>query len=551
MVSVVLPLPETDQSIRRPVVMSIVNQIIEYLQLPQGINVVYPAEMETLPQPGSLLQSNNRDSLLEPSTRLVVEVDEKYGSSFIGSNPISRTDMKPVFHDHQLDVFIKPAYTKTKVTLNLRYSDVSRNAILQWRDMTRMRLSTTFDSILNHVDYHYLIPYKFIELLHLIYTLRENQGGYGDTFQKYVAEFSSDRITDVSDIVGGNTHIAIPEKQIRMIGMIEFEPLLDLPEKDQDGTLWMINWSFKFNYMKPMGAVMTYPLCIHNQLLPEKYVVPVLDTQVDRILPETAEQVVASLRHFEIYRLASDYSGKTKSLTLPYFDDWYPETIPTFTFALINILCIITPTNLTSLFNLKQLDSITLDPYIIEYFESEYSYLTQIYKSFYHLELYEDNNLMDDQYIQVDSNLNVYSTINLDIRKRYHVRLSIITDFNPIYRKAFDRIRMFPNALVQTIKAIDNTLATNSTLDYLRNLKQISIYDMYRIYRYLTGSDDFLTSNEIYNLNKIRAYGYLTGREWDVVRKDSVQFNNVMSTYIIAEEQTARIEQGVKLNINA
>lgn len=536
MVAVVLPLPETDQSIRRPVVVSIVNQLITDLQFPPGIDIVYPAEMETMPQPGSTLHSKNRNSLLEPATRLTINVEEKYGSSFIGSNPISRTDMKPIFSDLLCDVHIKPTYTKTKMTLSIKYSDVSRNAILQWRDMTRMRLSTVFDTLLNHVEYHYLLPKQYVELLHHIHKLQENQGGYGKSFSEYIAEWSTDRITQVSTLIGDGSKLAIREKQIRMLGLIEFEPLLELPEIDQDGTLWSITFEFKFNYMKPMGAIMTYPLLIHNQLLEEKYVIPSLDTQVDRIIPETASQVVGSLRGFEIYRLSDKYTGKNKTLKLPYWDDWYPETFPTYTYGIVDALCLITPDDLTSLLNLNNLDNITLDPYILQYFGTEYPYLTQLYKSFYHLELYENNTLLDDSYLTVDSNLNVSSLVPLDIRKRYHVRLSIIVDFAPIYRAAFDRIRMYPNALIDTVKAINSTLKNSPTLDYLRNYKQVSIYDMYQIYRYLTHSDDFLTSAEIANLNKIAAYGYLKGKEWTTLKSDNVQFNTVMTSYIVAEE---------------
>jgi hypothetical protein len=532
MTSVVLPLPETEQSIIRPVVMSIVQDIIVNTQMPLDIQVIYPAHMDVMPQPGSLLQSNSREATYEPKTRLTVEVEEKYGSSYIGSNVITRTDMKPVFHDTKLDVFIKPIYTKSKMTLNLKYSHISRNAILQWRDNLRMRLSQTFDSFLNNIDYHYLLPYKYLDLLRLIYQYRQNIGGYSDNYNTWIGENSSNRITQVSTLVGSDPRIGIREKQIRLLALIEFDTLLGEPEKDHDGTLWTISFVYKFNYMKPIGCNMSYPLMIHNQLLPEEYIIPSLDTQVDRILPETADQLIGSLRDFEIYRLSDRYSGKTKPLQLPYFDDFYPMTAPTYTTGIFHALCQITPTNLTSLLNLNHLDYIVLDPCILSYFSTEYPYLTQIYKSFYHLELYEDDILMGDQSLTVDANLDVSSTSPLDIRKRYHVRLSMIIDFKPIYRAAFDRFRKYPCAVVNTVTAISNALDRFPEIQGLRGLKQISIYDMYLLYRHLTGSNDFLTANEITNLDRIKPYGYLTSSAFNTLRKDSVNMNTVMTTYI-------------------
>ena len=545
MVAVVLPLEETDQSVRRPVAMSVLTQLIKYLQFPSGISIVYPAELERMPQPGSSIQDVSRAAYLEPRTRISIELNERYGSSFIGSDPISRTQMKPVFQDKLLDVSIKPAYTKAKLEFTIKYSDVSRNAILRWRNQIRMRLSTVFDTLLHSLDYHYPIPETYLNLLHLIYQYRENQGGYGDSFQKYISEWSSDRITQISTLIGTEPLIAIREKQIRVLGLIEFEPLLEMPEKDQEGSLWCITFTYKVNYMKPIGCVMNFPLMIHNQLLPEDYVVPSLDTQVDRILPETASQLITGLREFEIYRLADNhrnalsYTKSNNTLKLPYWDDWYPLNVPTATFGLIDILCMITPDDTQSLFNLKQLDILTINKHILNYFETEYPYLTQIYKSFYHLELYQDNNLLKDQYLVVDENLNVSSNVPLDIRKRYHVRLSIIKDIGYIYRAAFDRLRLHPNALVETIKALisDSNLDNSwADLDNLKSAEAVSIFDMYRIYRRLTGKDDFLTPSEVYSINKISAYGYLTNKTWDMLKKDSVQMNTVMVSQIVAVE---------------
>ena len=536
MTSVVLPLPETEQSITRPVITSVVNDIIKNTQMWPGIDIIYPAQLSVMPQPGSLLQDTNRGAQYEPTTKLVVEVEERFSDSYIGSNPISRTDIKPIFHDRNTGVFIKPIYTKTKVTLNLRYSHVSRNALIQWRDNLRMRLSQTFDSFIDQVEYHYLIPYQFMDLMQLIWQYRENQGGYGDDFPTYLASYSSNRLTQVSTLVGGDPRIGIREKQIRMLSLIEFDALLGDVEMDQEGTLWAMNFVYKFNYMKPIGCNMSYPLMIHNQLLPLKYIQPILPTQVDRVLPETADQLISSLRDFEIYRLGNRFSGKTKPICLPHMDDWYPETAPTYCANIVQCLCQINPNNPTELLNLYHLDSISLDPCILDYFSTEYSYLTQIYKSFYHIALYEDNILLKDQYIQVDSDLSVTALVNLDIRKRYHICLFILTDWSAIYRAAFDRFRLYPCAVVNTIRAISQTLNHDPHIDGLLGLKQLSIYDMYQIYQYLTGNNDFLTASEVSNLDRLKAYGYLTKGAWASLKRNNTQRNTVMNSSVIAVE---------------
>ncbi len=534
MTSVVLPLPETEQSITRPVIVSIVNDIIKNTQMRSDLEIVYPAQLETMPQPGSLLQSPNRAAGFEPTTKLVVDVEERYSDSYIGSNPISRTDMKPIFHDAALGVYIKPIYTKTKVTLNLRYSHVSRNALMQWRDNLRMRLSQTFDSFIDQVEYHYLIPYQFMDLLKLIWQYRENQGGYGDNFSTYVGSYSSNRLTQISTLTGGDPRIGVREKQIRMLSLIEFDALLGEVEKDQNGTLWVMNFVYKFNYMKPIGCNMSYPLMIHNQLLPREYTEPVLDTLPDRILPETADQLISSLRDFESYRLANRFSGRTEPMVIPHWDDWYPETTPTYCANIVQCLCQIDPNNPRELLNLNHLDFVSIDPCVLDYFRTEYPYLTQIYKSFYHISMYEDNILLKDQYIEVDSDLNVTSNIDLDVRKRYHVCLSMLINWSAIYRAAFDRFRLYPCAVVNTIRAVSQTLSHDPDINGLVGLKQIGIYDMYQIYRRLTGSNEFLNANEMTNLDRLKAFGLLTKGAWASLMRNTTQFNTVMSTHVIA-----------------
>ena len=70
------PLQETEQSITRPVVYSVLNEFIDLLKLPKDLKIFYNGELLTFPN--NTIDSNTRDPMFINTNTISIEVKESF-----------------------------------------------------------------------------------------------------------------------------------------------------------------------------------------------------------------------------------------------------------------------------------------------------------------------------------------------------------------------------------------------------------------------------------------------------------------------------------------
>lgn len=490
MPNISMTLTDISQAVTRPVIFDIIKQVQEITKITQDAAIYYPGDSQKMQTPGTNIDTNgDRSSIFNTGRYNFIETEEDYDRETLGSTAITRKEHIPIFIDKDLKIIITPIYATTNITINFKYRCPSKVEALRWRDDIRTRISQLRDINLHSITYHYTIPMELLDILTTIYDLRENYLGYEDTFVEYMTNRSTDRLTLIGDLIGKDARLAVSETQTRIIGIFNFDGLPEKPERDDNTGTWTISFSYKFSYEKPISCNMRYPIMVHNQLLPDKYINFVnSEYDLDKIHKSFTKSLNA-LNNFESDNIINNRIDPDTILRLPRYDDYNLLTTPNGTGTIFIALSEVDTSDSKTLFNLNELGDMVLDKDILQFIkEIEYPYITDIYKSFFNFTLYRNEYISSSKTIVCDSNLNIKARDILNLRNQHRVRFSLITDISLLDKAALERLKRYPKVLVKIISAINELLRNQPDFNRLADKSSLTSFEVTKIYELLTGN---------------------------------------------------------------
>jgi|JFJP01.1.fsa_nt_gi hypothetical protein len=487
MPKVAVTLSNIDQTVTRPVIYSIIEQLQTITKIKKNSLIIYPGDSGINATPGSTIETDkNNEALFNASNIVHIEVTIEHDENSIDTTDAFGIHTYPIFKDSNLKVYITPIYSKVNVVINFTYNTPSKTEAQRWRDDLRIKLSQMRDVNLHSVDYSYTLPLSYLVLLKHIHTLRENIAGYNETFTEYLMLNSVNTLTLITDTSGIDTSLTIAEKQSRIVGLYDFAPLPDIPEKDNDKSIWKVNFNYKFSFDKPVSAAMIYPITVHNQSLPVRYV----DFNEDDINLNRKNLVTLNdLRYFEYDSIYNRIMPDKLFIRIPEFDDFKIDQLIKGSGTVFLALCELNLDNPKLLLNLDELGEVCLDKDILDFIRAgEYRYICKPQHSILHLSLYRNNGLLEYESISCNSDLDIYMRAEPDIRKQYRVRLSIMCDLSLLSMESLIRLKKYPKAFTKIISGINELLAVHPDMNKLSDKRYIENYELSVIYRLLTGS---------------------------------------------------------------
>ena len=247
MPSIVLEVPETYDSITRPVAVGMVRDLINRLDLPNDDDTIkFLGSAEKTLQTASALANKNNNPSFPFTGEVRIELDEEYLEDGILTTAVQRRDNNAIFDDPRLLVHIRPVYTKTQATVSLRYRTPNRNFALRWRDTLRRKMTQGTQAMLHELIYHYSTPAVFHRILEEIHRLRENVAGYNEDFNTWLRNCYDERMTILSNLSGSRGLVSIPEKQIQVQGWLSFITEPPEPTKTQEGETWEVGFDYTY-----------------------------------------------------------------------------------------------------------------------------------------------------------------------------------------------------------------------------------------------------------------------------------------------------------------
>lgn len=456
MPKVTLEVPETYDNIVRPVVMSVTRDLIDKLALPNDTRIRYQGNAERLIQRGSALDHTDNDPVSFPyDGRVRVDVEESYLEERTLNSAVMGRENNVIFSDPNLMTYMRPIYTASQMVISFRYRAPSKGEALRWRDSIRRRSTQGMQALIHEVDYHYAIPRALLLILEEIHTLRERVAGYDQTLEEWYRDQFTHRRTNLTNLSGTQSLLAIAEKQIGVQGWFDFVAEPENAERTKEGEAWEVGFNYTFQYDKVTGVFMDYPIVIHNQLLSTKFVntEPVYDLYQQPRRPSFSGH---------LSELFSPHARRAypriEGVTIPHYDDWMPRNNGQFrTIDVITTLNGVDFDNPHKLLNLRDFGEFRLDEGILAFMKRHRKDLTNYLDSVFHLTFYRGDLVQRGDSIVVDEDLNVLSTDPLNPRDVHHFRVSIVYSLSNLTPDAAKVLREDPLTAIKIIDFIEDT----------------------------------------------------------------------------------------------
>lgn len=465
-----IPIRDLLNTVERPIVFDIIRKVQDISGVSSKTTVRYYGEDAKAAQWNSrLTKSDDTHNLWPHVENLTIEVEEDFNTDQMWAVAAKRPDVPFIFLDKELGVYIKPVYSSQLVNIHFKYKARDRNQAIRWRNEIRTRTAMHRDINMHEITYSYHLPEQYLDILDAIYTCRSKVAGYNDTVEEWFGKCVTERITRVTNLAGTSAVLAVAERQTQIQGFFDFEGVPDKPNKEDDHEVWTIEFNYKFWYDKPINTVCHYPTVIHQQLLDKKY----RFNHKAYSVQEQFKSYSSSGEDFAHFQIDNQNlrALANQGLTIPDFDQFVPNSIVPSTLRVCTVLNLITEADRRTLFNLKELGDYNLHKDILDFMEqSEYPFMGVAFQSIFVLSLYENENIQPDGCLVVDSQLNITSTYDLDLRKTYRVRLSMVGDMQRLTKAALERLKRFPAAFAKIIVALQHALKNSgSQKDLIKN----------------------------------------------------------------------------------
>ena len=510
MPTLVLGVPEAYENASRPIAVEVARSILKATRAPSNARTVFPDWMGAVAQAGSTVDADPNNASVNftnQSEAIYVDMQEAPIEDRVLSTAVTRHEHALIFHDEKLGIRVKPVYTPTEVTLNIRLRFKDKTAAERWVNGIKTAYSAGRVENLHEVSYHYGVPPEILYILVELHKLRENVAPYGEDLETWFRDKMTERAVTLTNLAGNLDHasLVIAETQINILGWFDFTYVPDKGEKSEDGGTWTCGFDYRFQYDKVTDCIVEYPLMVHNQIVPEKIRA---DYRPYRLEDRKA---YVSYSRFAFNR-ANEYKpfsmDSLDGVAIPDFDDWMPARVIAKTTSIFRILVSVSETDRRDVLSLQELGDWELTPEVIEFLKGEAPYLGRFGKSIFHIGMFAGDYPVQEQPVLVDSNLNVRTQYDMDLRVINHMRLSFVYDWTALDKDALDRLREHP----EIVKVIIDALLPGRPMPPIIGIGLIPIRDILDLAEEI-GDRDHLYKNAL-DLRRftVGIYGIITRR---------------------------------------
>lgn len=434
------PIEEIDESIKRPIVLSVVTDLLQLFGLKDNIPVVFKGQA---PQPayvnsdvdGKYLDGNNRfaaDSLLT-----ITDYDEEENETALLSTPIQYTDHKGVFGDTDINIHLVPAYISKRFNVSIQLSGTEKQ-IERWRANIKRRTAQGVLNGIHTVKYHYPIPMKFMMFLIQAHELRENVAAYNEVLGDWFRRCFIPTMDVIRSGDGSAPVFVIRETQQPIQGWFDFGTGAPKKEKEDDSR-YTLNFTYTFYVDIPETMNLLAPLVIHNQLIPVEWIpkkAPMAELDFIKSHGSYSQEA------FNAFRFAAsdnEYTYSTRpGLPIPVFDDWIGDVPNRGYESIMRILTRLDESNLKNVMDLQGLGEWAINPLCVRYMKDTRAKLFLPYQNVINIMLYNGDNLLDMSKLSADENLFITYEKDLNLRKSYHVVVTMVTDPSMLSNDAWE-----------------------------------------------------------------------------------------------------------------
>lgn len=489
------PIPDVREMITRPTELAVIRQIAAITGTKEDTFIEFGGMNEGIPTWKSLLgQENAPTGRFASFDKIQVTAEERIDEDYYLSTAyLYPSDAKTIWYDGDIGISLRPIYEKVKTTLSFRYRTVDLSTARNWiTGMKRRILMNWLDQSLQS-KYKVAIGPTVTEFLHEFHRMSQNVAPDGSSFEDWLDKRFLQKHTTLTTLDGRFPQVVLEETQLDVVGWFTFGEL-PKPQRAQQESAYEIEFTYEFQYERPTEMALKYPLMIHNQLVNKKY-------RPDYVVYDPVNLHGYATRSVSAYTQLLRNIGQFDRFAragriLPYYDDWWPlpEHIVPSTTNVVQQLIGVDPNDPTLIIDFRNPGTFTLSDTMLAYMTRTRADLIKRTRSAVNIALYENDSLYEPSELYVDDSLCLRSRNPLDVKKLYHMRLTLFNDLFYLTKEAELIIRENPDYVTMILVGLDGRMATNGFLPKPNSGGFITRADWTRAVEWLrTTSDNFKT----------------------------------------------------------
>jgi hypothetical protein len=459
MANCVIELVDVDDSVTRRIAMDVVRGFMAKYNIPKNTPVILPnsEDEETLQ-----MTENTEENVKKMFSRIrfKVKVNDTLREEYSAQASMQRHDYRPIFRDTELGIVVSPLYEKRKMSLEIEV--ISQDNVTAER--LRRMIQTTFfrggaNGFLHEAAYHYVIPDSVLVILTQSYRVsRYDQATHA--MSKWLYDHLDNQVSKAATIDGKSKNLIKNEAQHLIQGVFSFIGAPDKPTTENQGTKNTVAFTYDFTYERPFALAMDYQQIIHNRFLPAA----LLPTERKYLYMDKLA-IPSRFTHL-IYNepWLRNVDPRDVGVCLPWQIEWYPEFYMPYTESLYRISLIVDECDPRDVVNLTNLGDVNFKELVIDYIKSVGQRVFTHRSAFIHISLHENDKIKGPESLVIDEQLNIRTTFDMDINKRYNVHICAYFFLRHMSDEAKEEIRDNPPLCNLIIGGLDPRLVESGVV---------------------------------------------------------------------------------------
>lgn len=487
------PIPDVYEMITRPTELAVIRQIAAITGTAEDSFIEYGGMNDGIPTWKSLLNQDNAPtgrfgSFNKVQVTAEERIDEDYYLSTAYLNP---SDAKTVWQDSAIGITLRPIYEKVKTTLSFKYRTIDLGEARNWMTAMKRRIQMNWLDQSLQSKYKVAIAPTLMQFLYEFHRMSQAVEPDGVEFMPWLDKRFLQAHTVLTMLDGRYPQVVLKETQLDVVGWFGFTEI-PKPQKSSQETAFEVEFTYEFQYERPTEMALKYPLMIHNQLVNRKF-------RPDHVVYDPVNLHGYATRsvsaYTELLRNMGQFNRYARAgRILPFYDDWWPENPVASTTNVVQQLCGVDPNDPTLIIDFNNPGTFTISDTLMAYMTDTREDLTKRSRSAVHLCLFENDRLYEPSELFVDDSMCLRSRSPLDLKKLYHMRLTLFNDLFYLTSEAEVLIRSNPDYVTMILVGLDARMQTNGLLPVPNSGGFVTRADWTRAVEWLrTTSDGFKT----------------------------------------------------------
>lgn len=305
-----IEIPSLDLTVRKAILDGVVNKLLQDSGVTEAEIIYDDEDMDTRHQPNSEVGVESGISF-GATNYVAVQFEEERQDKNRVCRGIGLNQQVPVFKNREYDIIVEPIMTQYDVNITITRFAQSKDKLNRWINRLESLQDMGRQTLVTSVEAHYIFPdaaiYVLGECWRAINTnlTAENKG----TFKEFMRKHLNRSVSVVTDVGGGNAHLAVRHALTRLELIYDTKPIV----KEKAASTYKAEVTFSFTYARPEELVVSYPIILNQTLVSEK-LLPIFaptywNNEVDIVVSDAqaCDDAVASWQNMRLpYFLTSD-----------------------------------------------------------------------------------------------------------------------------------------------------------------------------------------------------------------------------------------------------